>query len=296
MNQDENIGIVVCTHNRPVMLKKAMENICSQSHSNITVVVVDDNSQCREENERIIKAFDASSTHLFNTKTLGITESRNRGLAYLMTPRKTRIVCMLDDDDRWPKERLALGLAEMHPEVGMSFGIQQMTDDKLNLIRHYPCRAKYHRAMMHALVFGEVFFPAKTYMFNTEFLQELQLEPNVWYGKYTSREDSELGLRALRHLHKSSKWTALYIDSVLAYWVQDRSLTKFSSPEYLKRQRESHAKIIDEYFPTWLRKTAKVCAPYQYRYTSPHWLRFGRFTNLLMTLFSECVSMIDRQS
>jgi hypothetical protein len=102
------------------------------------------------------------------------------------------MVTMLDDDDRWPCDRLMVGVRAMGPKIGMSYGIQYMSDDSLRPIFEFFCHTSYYRALIHAILFGEFFFPAKTYMFRAKFLQEIRLGPSEWYCPHNSREDIDL--------------------------------------------------------------------------------------------------------
>jgi hypothetical protein len=180
---------------------------------------------------------------------------------------------MLDDDDWWPRDRLMVGVRAMGPGVGMSCGIQYMSDESLRPIFKFRGYTSYYKALVHAILFGEFFFPAKTYMFNTEFLQELRLGPSQWYCPHNSREDIDLAIRALKHSRHNRQWQVAYINKILACWVQPGDLRKFRNPEYERRQMEAHDYFARRYLPPLIRELALRTAPYTFQL--PHWVKHG---------------------
>jgi len=274
MTSEPLVGVVVCTYKKPERLKNALNAIKSQTYSNYFVVVIDDCSDCSHENQIICNSFQGKIEYICNSTNLGISRTRNEGLKYLVTcANRPKFICMLDDDDYWPTDRLALGVSAMKPGVGMSYGIQHMTDELLRPILKYPCNVSYRRALLHAVLFGEFFFPAKTYMFDISFIEQLNLAPLSWYYHHNSREDVELGIRALRYAHNNSRWETTYINRYLASWIQSRGLMKFKSKEYFHAQMESHKTLVKEYIPYCLHEIAITTSPYTFRL--PQFLKFG---------------------
>lgn len=269
-----HVGIVVCTRNKPRQLRSALACISAQDYHNVTVVLVDDMSECEAENVRAARSFQGDLRYIRNDHSLGISRTRNRGMNHMITHVRPEFICTLDDDDQWPSFRLQAGVDAMQsPDVGMSYGTQYMSDTYLQPILRYPCRTSFTRAKLHALFCGEFFFPAKTYMFRREFLEEIPLGPSDWYMPHNSREDVELGIRSLRHSTTSGKWRIVFIDRLLAFWIQADGLAKFSSREHLQRLFAAHAFLVREYLPKWTHRTAIKTAPFLYRL--PHCVRFA---------------------
>ncbi len=264
MVANPTVGIVVCTHEKPERLRNALAVISSQTYRRVVVAVVDDCSQCAAENRQVVGSYAGEIDYLLNPTRQGVSRTRDRGLRHLMEVRRPDLVCMLDDDDHWPVDRLANGVAVTTEHVGMSYGIQWMTDERLQPLFKYPSRTSYVRALTHALLFGEFTFPAKTYMFCARFLDELQIAPSQWYVAVESREDVELGVRALRHAARNPRWRIVFSNRLLAYWVQ-QSTTKFFSADHVRRQQAGHATLVREYFPSWLQRLALATAPYTIR-------------------------------
>ncbi|MBD3204374.1 glycosyltransferase [Candidatus Woesearchaeota archaeon] len=267
------VGIVVCTYNRPDSLEKALDVLSRQDYQNIQVVVVDDYSECSEKNKQVCESFSGKITYLRNQKNMGISYTRNRGIEYLLNETDASLITMLDDDDWWPDYRLTKGVKVMKPGVGMSYGIQKMADENLRTIHEYPCNTSYWKVRLRALLFGTFFFPAKTYMFNSDFLRELQLENGNWYCDYICKEDIELGIRALYHAHSKSEWRVEYIDNLLAKWVQKKGLKKFFTRSYQEKDWKYFLNMLNSYLSPPMSQLVAGLSPFTR--SLPHSLRFG---------------------
>lgn len=263
------VGIVICTRDRPALLAKALQAVACQSYPHRKLVVIDD-GQCEVRTQQVLSTSNESILYIKNSRTLGAAATRNLGLQHVLEL-EPDLVCMLDDDDNWIERRLELGIAAMKPNVGMSYGIQWMTDELLRPLFKYPSRTSWRYCRFHAVIFGEFTFPAKTYMFNPRFLEEIKLSDGRWYADVGSREDVDLGIRALRYANKHQKWEVAFIDSVLAFWVQAKA-EKFFEAEHVRKQQTSHELLVRDYLPPWIQRFALTTAPYLIRL--PHVLRF----------------------
>jgi glycosyltransferase involved in cell wall biosynthesis len=271
MSTFPTVGIVVCTRNRPEALRRALGVVAAQTYPHRKVVVIDDASATAADNRRVVAESGERVEYAINPIALGAAGARNEGIRVVLTLNPD-LVCMLDDDDHWPSDRLAWGVRAMGPGVGMSYGVQWMTDEHLCPLFKYPSRTSWTRARLHALLFGEFSFPAKTYMFDARFLDELHATDGTWYADVVSREDVDLGVRALRYAHQTRRWRVVFCKRLFAHWVQPRP-DKFFEVDHVRRQQESHARLVQEYLPPWLRPFAQATAPYLIRL--PHWLRFA---------------------
>jgi glycosyltransferase involved in cell wall biosynthesis len=267
----QTVGIVVCTRNRPDALRRALGVVAAQTYPHRKIVVIDDASDTAAENRRAAAESGEAVEYVPNPVPLGAAGTRNEGLRRVLAL-DPDLVCTLDDDDHWPADRLARGVRAMRPGVGMSYGIQWMTDEHLRPLFKYPSRTSWNRARLHALLFGEFSFPAKTYMFDARFLRELHAADGTWYADVVSREDVDLGIRAMRHTYRTRRWRVVFCKRLFAQWVQPRP-DKFFEADHVRGQQESHARLVREYFPPWIHPVALATAPYLIRL--PHWLRFA---------------------
>ena len=53
---DDKISIVIPTHNRDNLLKRAIQSVVDQTYKNIEIIVIDDASKC--DNKSVVESFD----------------------------------------------------------------------------------------------------------------------------------------------------------------------------------------------------------------------------------------------
>src|SRR4051794_13465342 len=93
--------VVVPTYNRPGLLADALGSVCRQTISDFECIVVDDCSPTP-----VAIPDDPRFKLVRNSRNVGASASRNRGLEMAQAP----FVTVLDDDDLFAPERLALAL------------------------------------------------------------------------------------------------------------------------------------------------------------------------------------------
>ncbi|OGZ06576.1 MAG: hypothetical protein A2942_00275 [Candidatus Lloydbacteria bacterium RIFCSPLOWO2_01_FULL_50_20] len=122
------VSIVIPTHNRPLLLARAIRSVLSQTFSDYEVIVVDDGDKPRVRD--IVDAlnddrFRYIAHHPANqggsaTRNTGIKESHGEYVAFL------------DDDDEWLSEKLALqveAIKGVDQEVGfVATGVENVTE------------------------------------------------------------------------------------------------------------------------------------------------------------------------
>ena len=97
------VSIIVPTHNRAVMLERAIDSIFSQSYKNIEVIIVANG--CTDNTPEVVKSLQEKykNIHFLNfIEPIGGAEARNRGLDII----KGEYVAFLDDDDEWLNDKL----------------------------------------------------------------------------------------------------------------------------------------------------------------------------------------------
>ena len=95
------IGIAITTRNRPEVLRYTLAKFAQFYDQEQVIVVIDDNSTCREENKKIVEEYGhyISMYYLYNAERLGIPRSKNRGFQFL----KGHSHQFWFDDDCFPK-------------------------------------------------------------------------------------------------------------------------------------------------------------------------------------------------
>ena len=107
------IAALVATHNRPDLLaERSLASIARQVRRPDYLVIVDDSDLAiRRTNERVAADFvngDTKVVYLENHRTPGASGAWNTGLAWLMTDAPDCFVAVLDDDDVWGPNYLAV--------------------------------------------------------------------------------------------------------------------------------------------------------------------------------------------
>lgn len=95
---DPLVSCIIPTHNRRVLLERAMESVLSQSYKNLQAIIVDDASS--DDTEALVRRFavkDQRVRYIKNPSPLGPGGARNVGIASA----NGDLIAFLDDDDLW---------------------------------------------------------------------------------------------------------------------------------------------------------------------------------------------------
>lgn len=93
--------VVIPTHNRAVLLKRAILSVLYQTFENFEIIVIDDHST--DETFSVVNSFsDERIRYFVNDRTQGAGGARNVGIFCA----KGKWVAFLDDDDIWLSEKL----------------------------------------------------------------------------------------------------------------------------------------------------------------------------------------------
>jgi glycosyltransferase involved in cell wall biosynthesis len=130
---DLSVAVVICTRNRPALLRKCLEAITHLEPMPDEVIVVD-NTSGDKETEAAARKFSARYTF---EPIAGLSRARNRGLA----ESRSEIVAYIDDDalptERW-LEFLIEPFADSH--VGVVTGRTILPDSQADDIKEEPAR------------------------------------------------------------------------------------------------------------------------------------------------------------
>jgi glycosyltransferase involved in cell wall biosynthesis len=95
------VSVILPTHNRALILPRAIESVLTQTYDNIELIIVDDCST--DETREVVSALsDLRVTYLRLEENAGGSGARNRGIAIA----KGEFIAFQDDDDEWLPHKL----------------------------------------------------------------------------------------------------------------------------------------------------------------------------------------------
>ncbi len=94
-------SVIIPTHNRFMLLKRAIDSVLSQTYENFELIIVDDHST--DETSKVVRSFsDNRIQYKLNNRSKGACGARNTGIYSAIG----KWVAFLDDDDLWLPEKL----------------------------------------------------------------------------------------------------------------------------------------------------------------------------------------------
>ncbi len=108
---DRGVSVVIATHNRPELLRLALDGVFSQNHP-LEVIIVFDQS---DPDLGLLQEYEGQRIRLVrNTRTPGLAGARNTGVMAASEP----WIAFCDDDDTWLPEKLAKQFARLDDAGG----------------------------------------------------------------------------------------------------------------------------------------------------------------------------------
>jgi len=93
------ISAIIPVFNRPVLVKRAINSILSQTYKNFEIIVVDDGST--DETPVVLKGYDGRINSI-RTENHGVSAARNTAVHHATG----KYIAFLDSDDEWKKDKL----------------------------------------------------------------------------------------------------------------------------------------------------------------------------------------------
>ncbi|WP_287930899.1 glycosyltransferase family A protein [Arthrobacter sp.] len=119
-----DVGVVLATHRRPALMRRALASILAQDYAGrIHVLVVHD--QCELDSSLESACGQRRVQALPNVRSPGLAGARNTGIMALHTP----LVAFCDDDDVWLPEKLTRQVAALLAVPGAEFSSTAMVVD-----------------------------------------------------------------------------------------------------------------------------------------------------------------------
>lgn len=110
------VSVIIPSYNCELYIAETLESILDQTFKDIEIIVVDDGST--DKTRQIVTSYGAP-VRLVTQTNAGVCAARNRGIREAAG----QYVCLMDHDDYWLPDKLALQLEQMqrHPEVGLVY-------------------------------------------------------------------------------------------------------------------------------------------------------------------------------
>lgn len=134
-NLAPSVSVVIPTHNRALLLKRAVNSVLRQTFSDFELIVVDDAST--DDTTRIVEGFhDKRIKYLRHRSNLGAPVARNTGISSA----RGDYIGLLDDDDEWFPEKLEkqiLKFSQVSERVGLIYTGHEVREGDGRLLRTY---------------------------------------------------------------------------------------------------------------------------------------------------------------
>jgi glycosyltransferase involved in cell wall biosynthesis len=110
------VSVIIPSYNCEAYIAETLGSVLGQTFKDVEVIVVDDGSTDRT---REIAASHGGLVRLLTQANAGVCAARNYGIREA----RGRFICLMDHDDYWLPDKLALQLEQMHqhPEVGLVY-------------------------------------------------------------------------------------------------------------------------------------------------------------------------------
>jgi glycosyltransferase involved in cell wall biosynthesis len=135
-NESPKVSVIIPTHNRATMLKRAIESVLAQSYQDFELIIVSDGAT--DETDSLVEGWDDRRIRYFkHAHSKGASAARNTGIknsrgAYL---------AFLDDDDEWLPfhlESLVDKMDDSEPKVGLVYGWIDYYEGKRVIRQRHP--------------------------------------------------------------------------------------------------------------------------------------------------------------
>jgi glycosyltransferase involved in cell wall biosynthesis len=209
------VSVVIPTYSRPVYLERAIKSVLNQTHSNIEIIVVDDNNpdtEHRQETEKVMEGFinNGGVIYLQHEWNKGGSAARNTGWRVA----RGKYITFLDDDDEIsPKkiEKQIQCLENLDSSWGMCYTayVIKRADGSLQTSSETRSGDCYTAGLMRTLFMGS----GSNLLLRKKIVDEI----GGYDESFARNQDIEFLARSLEH------YKLAYIDEVLLTIYQERN-------------------------------------------------------------------------
>ncbi|MGF1755047.1 glycosyltransferase [Vibrio makurazakiensis] len=135
------VSVIIPTYNCMAFLPKAIDSVLEQTHQDIELIIIDDNSA--DKTDAYLKTLTDPRISVITTTGVGASQARNMGINQACGD----FIAFLDADDFWLPEKLELQLAlhAAHPSLGMSFtNYDHLTEQYQSIVDCFSYWEQFH--------------------------------------------------------------------------------------------------------------------------------------------------------
>jgi glycosyltransferase involved in cell wall biosynthesis len=206
------VSVIIPAYNAEAWIVETVSSALAQTYTPVEIIVVDDTS--KDGTLRALESFKRRIRVLQNTTNLGVSGSRNRGIATAAG----HYIALLDHDDLWHPEKISrqMDLFQKIPNLGLVYSDANIETQEGNQWRYSQASMPY-RGLVFKQLIKENFIACATSVIPQSVLAEVGL----FNEKLKILEDHDLFLRIAR------RFPIDYIDATLAtYRIHDRNFTR----------------------------------------------------------------------
>src|SRR3989344_3645191 len=180
------VSVIIPTHNRPELLKRAVNSVLSQTYTDLEIVVVDDGLEKRAD-ETVNNFDDSRLKYIQHSEEKGGSVARNTGIKSA----SGEFIAFLDDDDEWVPYKLATQMAQFEStphDVGFCFSaVENVYSDRKYVTTVPSGIGDYHElALSYFKSLLTVTLVVKKYVFE---------ELGVFDEQFPSHQEADLMIR-----------------------------------------------------------------------------------------------------
>lgn len=235
---DSLVSIIIPIYNASKTISDTIESVLNGTYVNFEIIAVDDCSY--DGSFEILKTFEKKDNrvHVYrNEVNKGVSDTRN----YALTLSKGEIICFLDSDDLWKKEKLECQVEFLKKnDADILYSAYEMIDEKGNVIKPFK---KVPEVIDYKSLLKENVILCSTVMIKKSIL------PQNPFGREYFHEDFVLWLYLLKKNYKAYGIN----QNLVSYRAGGRSKDKINAAKhrwviYRKSERISVFKSICIFF------------------------------------------------
>ncbi|MDP1808381.1 MAG: glycosyltransferase [Actinomycetota bacterium] len=206
------VSVVIPTHNRAALLRKAIDSVLAQTHQEFEIIVVDNGST--DETREMVGGYvakDARVRYHYQENSGSPVSPRNKAAALA----RGTYLAFLDSDDLWLRDKLARQLAKFaeEPDTAIVYSDFYMMDKDGGRGANFFSLGQPHRGQVFPRLLVKNFIPTSTAMIKkTAFAEAGGMDE-----RYRIAHDIDLYLKI------ASKYPVDYCDQPLAQIRMDAS-------------------------------------------------------------------------